>query len=289
LTAAAAAHYVEAVPSSPVAFALMLVGALLILGCVAYVALSYVYAFVIRGLEQPSRRRHLVRAALVELGATLVLMPLWPLWMLFGELYQTSHEGEGRARGPHNPVVLLHGFAMNRTNWVWLGRRLAARGVGPLYGATYFSPQSVRVSALHLKHFVERTLAREDATRVDIVAHSLGGVVARYYIERLGGARRVQRLVTIGSPHRGTVLGRLGLVPSARDLADGSPLLDELGTPSPDVKYTSVWSRADAIVIPAESACIAPAGEDRVFDDLGHLSMLLSPRVIDAVATQLVA
>lgn len=276
--------------SQAVALVLLLAGALLVAGCVLYVAGSYLYAFVVLRPETPNTRRaHLIRAAFVELGATLILMPLWPLWMLLGASYKASVEGEGHARGSRHPVVLLHGFAMNRTNWLWVGRRLAARGAGPLYGTTYFSPQGVRRSAQHLKDFVEQVLAREHAGRVDIVAHSLGGVVARYYVERLGGAWRVARLITIGSPHRGTLLGRLGLVPSLRELMAGSPLLDELGTPDPNVKYTSVWSRADAIVIPPESAAIGPAGRDHIFDDLGHLSMLLSPRVIDAVAEELAA
>jgi len=50
-----------------------------------------------------------------------------------------------------------------------------------------------------------------------------------------------------------------------------------------------VWSRADAIIEPPESSSIAPVGEDRIFDDLGHLSLLLSPRVLDCVADRLAA
>jgi triacylglycerol esterase/lipase EstA (alpha/beta hydrolase family) len=260
---------------------------LLVVGCTAYVLFSYALAFGVRRSVGP--RPRLLRAALVELGSTLLLMPLWPLWLLVGATYQAAKEGEGHARGRRHPVVLLHGFAMNRTSWAWLAPRLLKRGAGPLYGTTYFSPQSVRRSAHHLRAFVERVIAREDAPRVDIVAHSLGGVVARYYIERLGGARRVARLVTIGSPHRGTVLARLALVPSARDMRHDSELLADLGAPKPGVDYTSIWSRADAIVVPAESSSIAPAGRDRVFDDLGHLSMLMSPRVLDAVAESLTA
>jgi triacylglycerol esterase/lipase EstA (alpha/beta hydrolase family) len=266
-----------------------LVFGLLAAGCLFYVLISYAMAFLPRSQETNTRRAHLFRAMLVELLTTLILLPLWPFWMLIGSSYAAAVEGEGQARNPRNPVVLLHGLAMNRTNWVWVGSRLASRGIGPLYATSYFSPQAVRRSAMHLKNFVERVVAREDAEQVDIVAHSLGGVVARYYIERLGGKRRVARLVTIASPHRGTVLGRIGLVRSAKELAHGSDFLDELGSPSPGVAYTSIWSRADAIVVPAESASIAPAGEDRVFDDLGHLSLLLSPRVVDAVAERLCA
>lgn len=259
---------------------------LLFAGCAFYVVLTFSFAFLGRA---QARRAHVLRAALVELLVTLVMMPLWPLWWMIGASYKASVEGEGDGAGDRHPVVLLHGFGMNRTNWLWLGSRLSARGIGPLYGASYFSPQSVRRSAQHLRDFVEKVVTLEDAEKVDIVAHSLGGVVARYYIERLGGARRVARLITIASPHRGTVLGRLGLVPSARELIGGSPLFTDLGTPRPEVAYTSVWSRADNVVVPAESASIAPAGEDRVFDNLGHLSLLLSPRVLDVIAERLAA
>jgi triacylglycerol esterase/lipase EstA (alpha/beta hydrolase family) len=178
---------------------------------------------------------------------------------------------------------------MNRTNWIWLGRRLAKRGIGPLYATSYFSPQSVRRSAAQLARFVERVRTRHQCERVDIVAHSLGGVVARYYIERLDGARAVGRLVTIGAPHRGTAMARFGpLIPSATETRADSAFLSELPLPTHnEVRYTSVWSLADAIIEPPESASIVPAGEDRVFDDLGHLSLLLSPRVLDSVAERL--
>jgi triacylglycerol esterase/lipase EstA (alpha/beta hydrolase family) len=265
--------------------ALLVVG-LLLGACLFYVAFSYAVAFLGRATPN-TRRAHLLRAMMMELLACVLLLPFWPFWMILGASYAAVVEGEGTATGRRHPVILLHGFAMNRTNWLWLGRRLAKRGIGPLYATSYFSPQVVRRSALHLKHFVERVLAREDAEQVDIVAHSLGGVVARYYIERLGGKRRVGRLVTIASPHRGTILARIGVVPSARELVHGSDFLSDLGTPSAGVTYTSIWSRADAVVQPPESASIAPAGEDRIFDDLGHLSLLMSPRVLDAVAEKL--
>ena len=263
---------------------------LLVAGCVVYVVLSYLHAFWHRRLTVPAAR--LVRAALVELGACLLLLPFWPFWWIVGASYQAAEEGEGEARGRRHPVILLHGFAMNRTNWVWLGRRLAQRGIGPLYGTTYFSPQSVRRSAEHLARFIERVRARESAERVDIVAHSLGGVVARYYIDCLGGGANVGRVVTIGSPHAGTKTAQFGLfIPSAVETCAASPFFAELGPPRArdGIEYTSVWSRADAIIEPPESSSIAPAGRDCVFDDLGHLSLLVSPRVLDAVADRLAA
>ena len=264
--------------------------AVLLAACVFYVVTSYTHAFWHRRLTTPVG--NLVRAAFVEFGACMLLLPFWPLWLLIGASYEATHEGEGSARGKRHPVVLLHGFAMNRTNWIFLGRRLAKRGIGPLYGTSYFSPQSVRRSAEQLKRFVDRVRAREKCGRIDIVAHSLGGVVARYYIERLGGDEHVGRLVTIGSPHNGTVIARLGaLFPSARETLSNSAFYAELGPLSPreNISFTSVWSRADAIIEPPESSSIAPVGEDRVFENLGHLSLLLSPRVVEAVVERLKA
>jgi triacylglycerol esterase/lipase EstA (alpha/beta hydrolase family) len=264
---------------------------LLLAGILFYVVVSYVHAFWHRRARVPLTT--LVKAALRETGACLLLLPFWPLWMIVGASYEAAHEGaHDRARQNRNPVILLHGFAMNRTNWIWLGRRLAARGIGPLYGTSYFSPQSVRRSARRLADFVEEVLAREDGARVDIVAHSLGGVVARYYIERMDGAKRVRHLVTIGSPHQGTAVAHFGpLIPSALESRRGSALLAEIGplAAREGISYTSIWSRSDAIIEPPESSSIVPAGEDRVFDDLGHLSLLLSPRVLDSVAERLKA
>ncbi len=264
--------------------------ALLLAACIFYVVGSYTHAFWHRGLSTPVAK--LVRAAFLEFFACMLLPPFWPLWFIVGASYEAVHEGEGEARGNRHPVVLLHGFAMNRTNWIFLGRRLARRGIGPLYGTSYFSPQSVRHSAEHLARFVARVREREECERVDIVAHSLGGVVARYYVERLDGAKKIGRVVTIGSPHKGTIIARLGaLFPSARETFHNSSFYAELGPLSRQngVAFTSVWSRADAIIEPPESSSIAPAGEDRIFEDLGHLSLLLSPRVLDTVAERLKA
>jgi triacylglycerol esterase/lipase EstA (alpha/beta hydrolase family) len=254
--------------------------AVVALGCVGYVAGTYLLAFA-----RAPRPPQLLKVALIELGAVLFLVTLWPLWWLLGASYQLAEEGEGKKR---NPVILLHGFAMNRSQWLWLGRHLIKRGVGNLYGTSYFSPQSVKASARHLQEFVAYVMAREDAEQVDIVAHSLGGVVARYYVEQMGGSEHVAKLVTLGSPHRGTRLGRLGLslIPSAREVVAESELLSGL-KPIDAVKYTSIWSRTDAVVVPADSSSVEPAGTDCVFEDLGHLSMLLSTRVADRIVEHL--
>lgn len=264
---------------------LALVLAAFLAGCAISLVFIYASAFALRPRAWSVG---LLRAAFVELFAVWMIVPLWPLWWLLGAAYEASKEGSGEASGRRNPIVLLHGFGMNRTQWIWMARRLRARGHGPIYGLNYFSLQRVDRSAKLLARFVDEILEREKVTQLDLVAHSLGGIVARYYIERLSGGRKIQRLVTIGTPHAGTRMGNFGIgIPAARDLRGGSVLLTELGPVRPGSIYTSIWSRADAVVQPPESASIMPAGVDEVFDDLGHLSLVLSPRVVAVIDARL--
>jgi triacylglycerol esterase/lipase EstA (alpha/beta hydrolase family) len=258
----------------------------LVAGSALFVLITYTHAFYHRRLTVPLA--DLVRAAFVEIGAILILLPFVPFSLFVGGSYRLPPDPDNK-RPRRHPVILLHGFAMNRTNWVWFGRQLAKRGFGPLYGTSYLTLQPVQRSAKHLARFIEQVRAREQAERVDIVSHSLGGVVARYYIEKMGGSHTVGRLVTIGSPHRGTAIAHYGpLIPSAIESRAGSPLLLSLGQiAASEVRYTSIWSHCDAIIEPPESSSIVPVGEDRVFKDIGHLSLLLSRRVLDIVADRL--
>ncbi len=274
----------------------------------AFIALTVGFNLVTFAASALLSRRHrrlgaLSVAFLKETLATLLMLPAWPLFALLGARYRAAHEGADPDGGQQPPIILLHGYMMNRTNWLWFGRALARHGLGPLYGFTYNSLAPVDASARRLDGFVAEVLRRERAQRVDIVAHSLGGLVSRYYIEKQGGAARVRRLVTIATPHHGTLLARAGFGPVARELAPDSPVCASLGRPPRGAHYTSVWSRSDNLVIPADSSqltWLAPeAGEaeiedlagselrDIVFDDLGHLSLLTSPRVAAAVAERL--
>ncbi|MSP60945.1 MAG: hypothetical protein EXR72_11490 [Myxococcales bacterium] len=253
---------------------------LFLAGIVGFNAVTFAVAFS-RGPRPP----RLPVAFLKECLATLAVIPAWPLFALLGASYQARKEGTDPDPGDAlPPVILVHGYAMNRTNWLWLGAVLSRRGIGPLYGFSYLSLRAIEESAKQLAAYVERVVSRDRVERIDLVAHSLGGLVARWYIERMGGARRVRRLITIATPHHGTAWGRFAVGAVRRDMAGDSPFFSALGAPPTTVDYTSIWSRCDNLVIPADSARL---GEDVVFDDLGHLGLLVSPRVADAVADRL--
>jgi triacylglycerol esterase/lipase EstA (alpha/beta hydrolase family) len=240
------------------------------------VFLSATYAHL---LFHSRDRRRVWRALPGEFLAEVWAVLLWPWFALLGSRH------EGAARGLR-PVILLHGYGMNRMSFYWLGRSLARRGLGPLCAMSYMTLRSVRHSAQRLARFVERVCEDEGASAVDLVCHSLGGIVARYYADVLGGAARVRRIITIGTPHQGTMSAHMALDQGAFDLRPKSALLTQLAGKT-NVSVTSIWSRADNVIMPPENASFG--ADDVVFEDLGHMALLLSPRVADVVASLLSA
>ncbi|MGW0702532.1 esterase/lipase family protein [Streptomyces sp. NPDC002867] len=175
------------------------------------------------------------------------------------------------------PVVLVHGTLGNSVdNWLALAPYLVKRGYcvfsldyGQLPGVPFFHGLGpVDKSAEQLDAYVDRVLATTGAPEADIVGHSQGGMMPRYYLKYLGGADRVNALVGIAPSNHGTTLGGLTKLlpyfPGAADLlsertpalADqvaGSAFLTKLnagGDTVPGVRYTVIATRYDQVVTP---------------------------------------
>jgi pimeloyl-ACP methyl ester carboxylesterase len=190
-------------------------------------------------------------------------------------------------RGPR-PVILIHGYAMNRANFLPLARRLVGAGLGPLVGFEYWTLGSTSAAARRLGRFVEQVCEATGAEQVDLVGHSMGGVVGRYYLTLGEGAARVRNLVTIGSPHGGTESSMFGFGRPTSELMPGSNTLQRLEAARfpPGCAVTAIWSRSDALVTGARSARLRGVDEI-VYEDLGHVSMLFSRRVAADVIERL--
>ncbi|WP_424921368.1 esterase/lipase family protein [Streptomyces sp. wa1] len=188
------------------------------------------------------------------------------------------------------PVVLLHGFIDNRSVFVLLRRSLARHGWHHLESLNY-SPLTcdIRTAAELLDRHVEEICARTGRREVDIVGHSLGGLIARYYVQRLGGDRRVRTLVTLGTPHGGTAAVPLaGAHPIVRQMRSGSDLIEELRRPAPGcrTRFVSFWSELDRVILPVETACVDHPDLDAVnvrVTGIGHLALPVHPAVASAI------
>lgn len=192
-----------------------------------------------------------------------------------------------RTEGPR-PIVLLHGYAQNRANFMPLAYRLSRAGLGPIFGFEYWTLGRIAAGARQLGWFIDHVRERTGAPAVDIVGHSMGGVVARYYVALAGGDDAVEHLITLGSPHSGTDLSGMGVGHPTRELVLGSKLCTRLaaaGAPK-HTKVCAIWSLADALV-PGGRQPPLPGAEVLLYDDLGHVALLGSRRVAAAVIERL--
>ncbi|MFF5845525.1 esterase/lipase family protein [Streptomyces massasporeus] len=178
------------------------------------------------------------------------------------------------------PVVLVHGTLGNSVdNWLGLAPYLKVRGYcvfsldyGQLEGVPFFHGLGpAEKSAGQLKDFVDKVLAATGAAETDVVGHSQGGMMPRYYLKFLGGAAKVNALVGIAPSNHGTDLNGftklLPYFPGAADLlskntpalADqvtGSAFLTKLnagGDTVPGVRYTVIATKYDEVVTPWRS------------------------------------
>ncbi|WHM37079.1 alpha/beta fold hydrolase [Streptomyces sp. BPTC-684] len=234
----------------------------------------------------------MLRATALDLAVLAGHLVLYPSGMA-AERKDPAPEGApqlptaGRARPP---VVLLHGFIDNRSVFVLLRRALSRHGWRHLESLNY-SPLTcdIRTAAELLGRHVEEICARTGHTEVDMVGHSLGGLIARYYVQCLGGDARVRTLVTLGTPHAGTRSAQLiSAHPIVRQMCPGSDVVEELRRPAPGcrTRFVSFWSDLDTLMVPVETARIDHPDltvQNVRVSGIGHLALPVHPAVATGI------
>ena len=222
--------------------------------------------------QEPATR--VIGRELLALAAASLLYPLG----LRRSQRRTPRRAEQRT------VVLVPGYLANRGSLLPLSAYLRTRGYKQILAYEYSGAAGIEQAGIGLRDFLRE---RVRGGRIDLVCHSLGGVVARVYLQQLGGARRVDRCITLGTPHRGTynaywLASRVG-----RELRPDSPFLARLDAGragAARVRFASIVAGSDNIVIPrvfsSTDAVVHVPG-------LGHLGLLFSPTAFRAVADQL--
>lgn len=183
------------------------------------------------------------------------------------------------------PVVLLPGaFGQELVYWnVW--QYFLERDGFHVYPASFpkFTFTDLRLCAQFLSEKVEEVRAVEGDDRVALVGHSMGGLIARWYLKHLDGGRHASHLCCLGTPHHGTwTAATAPILTGTRQIVPGSPFLVELNDPRKDhggVPILNVWSKWDGIVVPAENSLLeAPGVENRALPYAGHWGLLVSKR-----------
>jgi len=195
------------------------------------------------------------------------------------------------------PVLLVHGMVDNRSIFTLMCRSLRRCGFGQVRTVNYsVFTSDARVAAAGLGRAIEQVCADTGYERVHLVAHSLGGVVARYYVQRLAGDARVHTLVTLGAPHGGTlaaqVAARVLPLRLCRQLRPGSDLIAELAEPAPGcrTRFLAVWSDLDQLIYPKTNARIEHpdlVADNVLVPGLGHMSLPAAAQVARTVSRAL--
>lgn len=221
-----------------------------------------------------------------ELAAALSLFLFW----LPAERWMMRRDYLG-SRQDAAPVLLIHGY-VNNAGALWrLWQRLCAAGLRvhtinlePVYAdIDSYAPQiAARIDAIRVQ---------TGADAVTLVCHSMGGLAARAYLrdcQVTGRAHGVAKVVTLGTPHHGTVFARIERSQNGRQMHPDSPWLATLAEhehgawPCPLV---SIYSMDDNVVAPPTSAELAGA-RNLPLAGIGHISLPLAGRVIDLVLAE---
>lgn len=195
-------------------------------------------------------------------------------------------------QGPREDVViLLHGFMATAGVFEPLEQHLHQEGVQHISSFSYHPFHSVASLGIELKLVCDRLPER---VRLHLVGHSLGGIVARFYVQELGGAPRVEQIISLGSPFHGTTKAqklpeRLGQVsPLLRDISPDSEVLAKLRQDTTHLSHTSVIAGEDLLVTPPQSAAF-PGSEIVVLDGVGHNGLLFDERVARLVSQKILS
>ena len=189
------------------------------------------------------------------------------------------------------PILLVHGLACNRGNWFWFRQRLTHRGL--LAFTMDYTPWFATIDAYvpQLAAAIEEICSATGRNKVIVIAHSMGGLVTRAYLDRFS-AEKVAYTITLGTPHQGTWMTRFGFTPNVRNMAVDSAWLSSLRerefrrTQCPYGAFTCVFTYHDNLVTPQHNATL-PGAKQIPVAGIGHLSLALSPRVLEHVVAEI--
>ena len=205
---------------------------------------------------------------------TLLILPL-------GLLNPRRHPN---VRG-ETPILLLHGLFNNRASWFWLKIYLRKQRLKNIATINLSSWHNEEVLTELVAKKVDELRHRLGVDKVHLVGHSMGGIIARNYIQLRGGEKKVASCTILGSPHFGSKLTPFSIAPLGRVLVPGSDFLRRLNSaPFPeDIKLTNIYTRKDNMVLPNESSRL-PFGEAVELDNMGHTGLIYRKAALVAVS-----
>lgn len=245
-----------------------------------------------------ARRPQTLPTQVREVASGVVAGALYPLGWL-----DRGPGGRVRATAASDrsdtPVLLVHGFLANKSNWWAVERELVAAGFGEIHAMNY-SPRRADIDQLAAVCVLRahEVMAATGADRIHLVGHSLGGMIIRKAVQSLGLVE-ASSVVTVATPHGGVDFARLNSLIGHRNtigtqLRPGSPYLRHFWAethPMPDTRFIAYYSNLDLLVPGRRAMMLEPelAATNLLMKDQGHLSIVLSHHLARSIADQLAA
>ena len=233
------------------------------------------------GVRRPLTRERLrngIGAWAREAGLHLVMGVFWLSGVLPRGKLRTGAWMDSNGGGrPGRPVLLVPGYAMNRGTLRLLESRISDTGGRVLAISLPWGKTIEQLCALVGEAAIELARATGES-HIDVIAHSRGGVVARWWIQKQGGDAMVERFVSLGSAFKGTKMAAFGIGPSVIQQFPGSDVVKELAaTPLPEsVQWWAVNAAEDCMMLPPGCDELPAPGRNHRIEGLGHTGLLLS-------------
>ena len=171
---------------------------------------------------------------------------------------------------PGTPVIFVHGYTGSASNWTTAMTVFRSGGYSSseLFAYEYNSYGNNITNAQGLASYVSQVRSRTGAAQVDIVNHSMGGLVSLWYVKQLGGAQYVRHLASIAGANHGTTYAAACLIyTTCQQMYPGSSFINTLsaGDETPgSTRYGTWYSPCDGIIIPYTSTTLSGATNNYV-------------------------
>ena len=189
-----------------------------------------------------------------------------------------------------NPVLLVHGIYDTVAKFKALSAYLHQLGWSVLRLNLKPNDGSALLNELakQVTDYVDRTF--EPGQIIDLLGFSMGGLVTRYYLQRLGGVERVKRYITISAPNNGTLTAYSLPFPGIIQMRINSPFLQDLNQDQDhylsQLKVTNLWTPYDLMILPAHSSKMG-IGREISVPVAVHAWMVSNRRVMEIIASAL--
>ncbi len=207
----------------------------------------------------------------------LITVILWPIGFF------NQKDGAEPAQ-EQTPTLFLHGLFLNQACWLAMKLRLKMQGFTNLHSINLPPTRDVETLTERVALKVDSLRHSCKCERVHLVGHSMGGIIARNFVQIRGGADKVDQCVLLGSPHQGSKLAPFAVMKLSEAIMPGSEFLANLNKqPLPGkVAVTNIYSRHDNLVIPHESAILDQATNIELAGK-GHNTLLYDNSVFNHI------